>query len=148
MILTWQEILLKNPSWAWLSPCPRMPLMTKPGFLSQSEGSHFSDVLLKAGKWNWLNHVWLFVTPWTVSHQAPQAMEFSRPEYWSGLPFPPPGDLPNSETESLSPMCPALQVDSLLAEPSYVHILYICLCLLDCDVKCFLGSKMFAGHCS
>ena len=55
MILTWQEILLKNPSWAWLSPCPRMPLMTKPGFLSQSEGSHFSDVLLKAGKWNWLN---------------------------------------------------------------------------------------------
>ena len=114
MILTWQEILLKNPSWAWLSPCPRMPLMTKPGFLSQSEGSHFSDVLLKAGKWNWLNHVWLFVTPWTVSHQAPQAMEFSRPEYWSGLPFPPPGDLPEPRTE---PSPPTLKADSLPFEP-------------------------------
>ena len=42
-----------------------------------------------------LSHVQLFVTPWTVAHQAPLSMEFSRQEYWSGLPFSPPGDLPN-----------------------------------------------------
>ena len=40
------------------------------------------------------NHVLLFVTPWTRAHQAPLSMEFSRLEYWSGLPFPSPGDLP------------------------------------------------------
>ena len=42
-----------------------------------------------------LNCVWLFVTPWTVAHQAPLSMGFSRQEYWSGLPFPPPEDLPD-----------------------------------------------------
>ena len=36
----------------------------------------------------WLSRVWLFVIPWTVAYQAPQFMEFSRQEYWSGLPFP------------------------------------------------------------
>ena len=41
-----------------------------------------------------LNHVWLFPTPWTVTHQAPLSMQFSRQEYCSGLPFPTPGDLP------------------------------------------------------
>ena len=40
-------------------------------------------------------HVWFFVTPWTVSHQAPLSIGFSRQEYWSGLPCPTPGDLPN-----------------------------------------------------
>ena len=42
-----------------------------------------------------LSRVWLFETPWTVAHQAPPSMGFSRQEYWSGLPFPSPGDLPN-----------------------------------------------------
>ena len=42
-----------------------------------------------------LSHVWLFVTPWTVTLQAPLSMELSRQGYWSGLPFPTPGDLPN-----------------------------------------------------
>ena len=41
-----------------------------------------------------LSHVRLFVTPWTVGHQAPLSVEFFRQEYWSGLPFPPEGDLP------------------------------------------------------
>ena len=58
--------------------------------------------------------VWLFVTPWTVAYQAPLSMEFSRQEYWSGLPFPSPGDLPNPEIE---PRSPALQADSLPSEP-------------------------------
>ena len=51
-----------------------------------------------------------FVTPWTVARQAPLSMGFSRQEYWSGLPFPSPGDLPNPGIE---PGSPALQVDSL-----------------------------------
>ena len=55
-----------------------------------------------------------FVTPWTVAHQAPQSMEFSRQEYWSGLPFPFPGDLPNPGIE---PRSPALQADALPLEP-------------------------------
>ena len=54
------------------------------------------------------------VTPWTVAHQAFLSMEFSRQEYWSGLPFLALGDLPNSEIE---PKSPALQAESLPSEP-------------------------------
>ena len=49
-----------------------------------------------------LYHVWLFMTPWTVAHQAPLSMEFSRQGHWSGLPFPIPGDLPDSGIEPTS----------------------------------------------
>jgi len=49
-----------------------------------------------------LSHVRLFATPWTAAHQAPLSMEFSREEYWSGLPFPSPGDLPNPGIEPVS----------------------------------------------
>ena len=59
-----------------------------------------------------LSHVRLFVTPWTVAHQTPPSMEFSRQEYWSGLPFSSPGDLPNPGIELRSP---TLQEDSLPA---------------------------------
>ena len=52
-------------------------------------------------------------TLWTVAHQAPLSMEFSRQEYWSGLPFPSPGDLPDPGIE---PGSPALQADSLPTE--------------------------------
>ena len=55
-----------------------------------------------------------FATPWTVARQGPLSMEFSRQEYWSGLPFPSPGGLLDSGIE---PMSAALQVDSLLSEP-------------------------------
>ena len=54
------------------------------------------------------------VIPWTIAHQAPLGMEFSRQEYWSGLPFPSPGDLPD---RGIEPRSPALQADSLLSEP-------------------------------
>ena len=47
-------------------------------------------------------------TPWTVAHQAPLSMGFSRQEYWSGLPFPPPGDLPDPVIEPTSLASPAL----------------------------------------
>ena len=56
----------------------------------------------------------VLMTLWTITHQAPLSMGFSRQEYWSGLPCPPPGDLPDPGIESRSP---ALQVDSLLSEP-------------------------------
>ena len=64
----------------------------------------------------------LFVTPWTVAHQAPPSMEFSRQEDWSGWPLPSPGDLPGPGIE---PRSPALQADTLLSEPpgkSYISI--------------------------
>ena len=55
----------------------------------------------------------LFVTPWTVAYQAPPSMGFSRQEYWSGVPFPSPGDLPNPGIE---PKFPTLWADILLSE--------------------------------
>ena len=61
-----------------------------------------------------LSHVRLFATPWTVAHLAPLSMVFPRLEYWSGLPFPSPGDLPDPGIESRSP---ALQADYLPSEP-------------------------------
>ena len=92
----------------------------------------------KAGIWNWtqtsswgclcfcplwsevksFSCVGLFVTPWIVALQAPLSMGFSRPEYWSGLPRPPPGDLSNPGIE---PRSPAFQPDSLAAEPQGKH---------------------------
>ena len=55
-----------------------------------------------------LSHVQLFATPWTVTHQAPLSTGFSRQQYWSGLPCPPPGDLPDPGMETASLMSPAL----------------------------------------
>ena len=60
------------------------------------------------------SHVRLFTTPWTVARQAPLSMGFSRQEYWSGLPFPSPGDLP---IPGIKPGSPALQADALSSEP-------------------------------
>ena len=54
------------------------------------------------------------MTPWTVAHQVPLSMEFSRQEYWSGLPFPTPGNLLDEGTE---PGSPTEKADSLLSEP-------------------------------
>ena len=61
-----------------------------------------------------LSHVQLFGTPWTVARQAPHPWEFFRQEYCSGLPCPPPGNLPNPEMELRSP---TLQEDSLSSQP-------------------------------
>jgi hypothetical protein len=61
-----------------------------------------------------LSCVRLFETPWTVAYQAPPSMGFSRQEYWSGLPFPSPGDLPDP---GIKPGSPAFQADALTSEP-------------------------------
>ena len=57
------------------------------------------------------------VTPWTAACQAPLSRRFSRQEYQNGLPFPPPGDLPDPGIETASPVSPTLQADSLPTEP-------------------------------
>ena len=84
-----------------------------------------------------LSRVRLFVTPWTVAHQAPQSMEFSRQEYWSGLPFPSPGDLPDP---GIKPGSPTLQADALPSEPQS----YGQLSLFKENVLYYLTSCMHA----
>ena len=65
----------------------------------------------------------VFATPWTVAHQGLLSMGFLRQEYWSGLPFPSPGDLPDPGIKPRSPAPPALPMDSLL---------------LNCQQSCYL----------
>ena len=95
----------------WLCPFPcsgRFQLLSLQIFSQVLSLFFWSEVKL-------LSRVWLFVTLWTVAHQAPQSMEFSRQEYWSGSPFPSPGDLP---IPGIEPGSPALQADALPSEPS------------------------------
>ena len=68
-----------------------------------------------------LSCVQLFVTPWTVAYQAPPSVGFSRQEYWSGLPFPSPEDLPDP---GIKPRSPALQADTLTSETLF-HYCYL-----------------------
>ena len=75
--------------------------------------SHFKAQKVKV-KVKSLSHDRLFATPWTAAYQAPPSMEFSKKQYWSGLPFPSPGDLPNPGIE---PRSPTLQADALTSEP-------------------------------
>ena len=83
-------------------------------------GGLHNRLLWHVYQWKWkvkvklLSPVWLFATLWTVAHQAPPSMGFSRQKYWSGLPCPSPGDLPNPRIE---PRSPALWADALLSEP-------------------------------
>ena len=64
-----------------------------------------------------LSHVWLFVTPWTVAHQALLSMKFSRQEYWNRLPFPTPGDLSNPGIKPMSSVFSALAGGFFTTEP-------------------------------
>ena len=82
------------------------------------------------------SHIQLFVTPWAVAHQAPLSMGFSRQEYWSEYPCPPPEDPPNPDIELLSPASPVLQADSLPTEPINKNIF----------VNKNTQSNMFAYH--
>ena len=90
----------------------RITVLSKPELSLIDQGD--SQLLYFEKKVKLFNHVRLFVTPWTTAYQAPQSMEFSRQEYWSGLPFPSPGDLPDPRIE---PGSPAMQVDALPSEP-------------------------------
>ena len=67
----------------------------------------------------------ILTTPWTVAHQAPLSMEFSRQEYWSGLPCLPPGDLPHPGIELTSLMSPALLGDFLTSRIIWAFNVFI-----------------------
>ena len=82
-------------------------------YFSQHVFARFSSYQRKV-KVKSLSRARLFETSWTVAYQALQSMGFFRQEYWSGLPFPSPGDLPNPGIESVSP---ALQTDTLPSKP-------------------------------
>ena len=90
--------------------------------------THTSKAFTKSTRKCTLSHIRLFVTLWTVARQALLSMGFSRQEYWSGLPFPPPGDLPDPGIE---PWSPSLQTDSSLSEPPgklsiFCNLLFFC----------------------
>ena len=80
------------------------------------------------------SRVQLFATPWTVACQAPLSMGFSRQEYWSGLPFPSPGDLPNPGSNPHLSRLPHWQVGSLPLAPSGKPRTYVHLWLIHVDV--------------
>ena len=65
------------------------------------------------------HHVRLFATPWTIEHQAPLSMGFPRQEYWSGLPLPSPGDLPDPGIEPMSLASPALAGGFFTTSPTW-----------------------------
>ena len=79
------------------------------------------------------SRVWLFANLWTLIHQAPLPMGFSRQEYWSELPCPTPGDLPDPGIEPKSPADCVLQLDSLLLNHWEAHI---DLCMVLSSYKC------------
>ena len=91
----------------WIWQAPTSPSVS----LGVADGEHNPTPHKKVKS---LSPVQLFATPWTIAYQAPPSMGFSRQEYWSGLPFPPPGDLLEPGIE---PGSPALQVDALPSEP-------------------------------
>ena len=64
-----------------------------------------------------LSHIQLFTNPWTIAHQVPLSVEFSKQEYWSGLLFPTPGDLPNPGIKSMSLASPSLAGGFFTTEP-------------------------------
>ena len=103
----WAAVYGVAQSWTWLKR------------LSSSSSSNIPMVAICITVWwkvkvKWLSRVLLFETPWTVAHQAPPSMGFSRQEYCGGLPFSFPEDLPDLRIE---PRSPALQADTLTSEP-------------------------------
>ena len=98
---------------------PFLPSPGTPTTVSQSISC------MPAGMLSHFSRVWLCATLWTVACQVPLSMEFSRQEYWSGLPCPLSGDLPNPGIE---PRSPALQPDSLLSgPPGKPKNIYVCI---------------------
>ena len=85
-------------SWAWRLFCPPFHVGKTPASMTFSEFQRSEWIEVKL-----LSRVWLFATLSTVAYQAPLSMGFSKQEYWSGLPFPSPGDLPDPGVEPGSP---------------------------------------------
>ena len=103
----------RQESWSGL-PFPSPGDLPDPGIEPGSPALQARSLpLVPPGKVKvkWLSCVRLFLTPWAIAYQGPQSMEFSRQEYWSGLAFPSPGDLPDPGIE---PGSPALRVDTTI----------------------------------
>ena len=103
----WKSAL---PTWAQVSEPPSSCCSCAP---SSDASSILDSPSLCARLPGHFSAVCLLATPWTVARRAPLSMGFPRQEYWSGLPFPSPGDLPNAGIEPTPPASPALQADSL-----------------------------------
>ena len=114
----WSRVLLPTPG-----DLPNAEAEPVSGFL------HWPQILYHCTMWKAqkscvfggggvLSHVQLFTTLWIITHQTPLSMGFFRQECWDGLPFPPPGDLPDPGIKSMCPASPALQADSLPGEAS------------------------------
>ena len=88
-----------------------------------------------------LSLIQLFVTPWTGAHQAPLSMEFSRQEYWSGVPCPPPGDLPDSGIETLSSCVSSVASESLTTSPPGKPWRFSCSSLIQ--IHDFIGTSIW-----
>ena len=119
------------PQCSWLDSITLSQWFHKPFPQSTTLTHHTNDTLTRRGEFKMdntlkglvrhayyrcvcvLSRIRLFATVWTVVHQVPLSMEFSRQRYWSGLPFPTPGDLPNPGIKPVSPVAPVLQADSL-----------------------------------
>ena len=78
------------------------------------------------------SHIKLFEIPWTLGHQAPLSMGFSRQECWSGLPFSPLGDLPDAGIEPVFPKSPALAGRFFTTEPPGKPHVCVCMCMYIC----------------
>ena len=92
-----------------------------------------------------LSRVWPFVTPWSVAHQAPLSIGFPRQEYWSGLSFPSPGDLPDLGIEPTSPVLAGI---FFITEPSgnpYRQILLMWIYLENCSDICTVRPPKIAA---
>ena len=123
------KIMASSPITSWQTEGEKVEVMTDFTFLgskiiANGDCSHEIKRHLLLGRKAMTNIKWsevkslirvrLLVTPWATAYQAPLSMGFSRQEYWSGLPFPSPGHLPNPGIE---PGSPALQTDALPSEP-------------------------------
>ena len=94
-----------------------------------------------------LSCVQLFVTPWTVAHQASLTTEFSRREHWSGLPFPTSGDLPDPGIKPVSLESPVLAVSFLTAEPpEKPYPLQFSSVAQSCPTLCDPMNRSMPGH--
>ena len=96
------------------------------------------------------SHVQLFATLGTVARQAPLSMGFSRQEYWSGLPYPPPRNLPNPGIEPSSLMSPALAggfftTRATWEAPTLITCMYVCFTIEENQPWCLLLSPLFRG---
>ena len=125
--------LKDTDSWKKSYDQPRQPIKKQRHYFSNKCQSSQSYGFSSSHVWMWkldyktaekvkvklFSHVQLFGTPWTIAYQASLSIGFSRQEYWSGLPFPSPGDLPNPGIE---PGSPALQADTLPSEPPWALI--------------------------